>query len=213
MSLPDVLAGLRRAEQAAGRPAGSARLVAVTKGHPLAEIDTHVLAHGTFPLGESRGQELRDKSAERPELEWHFIGPLQRNKVKYLSRVSLVHTIEAAWQAEAIAQAAQGWGHAPDVLLQLHNGEAQKHGVLAADLPDTLRAVQATGLRVRGLMVIAPDVETGADQAGILRVFQDTADRAHDLGLAELSMGMSADYPLAVQAGATLIRVGRSLFT
>lgn len=213
MSIHAVLAGLQGAEQAAGRPAGSARLVAVTKGHSLEEIDAHVLAHGTFPLGENRGQELRDKSAERPELEWHFIGPLQRNKVKYLSRVTLVHTIEAAWQAEAIAQAAQGWGRAPDVLLQLHNGEAQKHGMLPADLPGTLSAVQATGLVVRGLMVIAPDVATGADQAGILRVFQDTADRAHDLGLAELSMGMSADYPLAVQAGATLIRVGRSLFT
>ncbi|GHF33115.1 hypothetical protein HNQ07_000310 [Deinococcus metalli] len=213
MSVPAVLEGLRAAERAAGRPEGSARLVAVTKGHTLAEIEARVLAHGAFPLGESRGQELRDKSAERPDLEWHFIGPLQRNKVKYLNRVGLVHTIEAAWQAEAIAQAAQGWGHAPDVLLQLHNGEAQKHGIPAPELPATLRAVQATGLRVRGLMVIAPDAEAGADQAGILRVFQDTAARAHDLGLSDLSMGMSADYPLAVQAGATLIRVGRSLFT
>jgi uncharacterized pyridoxal phosphate-containing UPF0001 family protein len=213
MSVPEVLAGLRAAERVAGRPEGSARLVAVTKGHTLAEIGEHVLAHGTFPLGESRGQELRDKAAERPDLEWHFIGPLQRNKVKYLARVSLVHTIEAAWQAEAIAHAALAWGHAPDVLLQLHNGEAQKHGVPAPELPGLLRAVRESGLHVRGVMVIAPDAGAGADQAGILRVFQETAARAHDLGLTELSMGMSADYPLAVRAGATLIRVGRSLFT
>ena len=189
-------------------------LLAVSKAHP-AEAVRAAYAAGQQAFGENYLQEALAKQQELADLTiaWHFIGPLQRNKVKYLSRVRLVHTIEAAWQAEAIAQAAQGWGHAPDVLLQLHNGEAQKHGVPVAELPDTLRAVQATGLRVRGLMVIAPDVETGADQAGILRVFQDTADRAHDLGLAELSMGMSADYPLAVQAGATLIRVGRSLFT
>ncbi|WP_412029352.1 YggS family pyridoxal phosphate enzyme [Deinococcus yunweiensis] len=213
MSVPEVLAGLRRAEREAGRSAGSARLVAVTKGHTLDEIDMHILAHGAFPLGESRGQELRDKSTLRPELEWHFIGPLQRNKVKYLNRVTLIHTIEAVWQAEAIAQAAQGWGHAPDVLIQLHNGEPQKHGVSAHDLPATVNAVRATGLQVSGVMVIAPDMAAGADPTGILRVFQETATRAHDLGLSELSMGMSADYPLAVQAGATLIRVGRSLFT
>ncbi|MFC3834649.1 MULTISPECIES: YggS family pyridoxal phosphate enzyme [Deinococcus] len=213
MSVPQVLAGLRAAERDAGRPAGSARLVAVTKGHTLDEIGAQILPHGPFPLGESRGQELRDKSTQRPELEWHFIGPLQRNKIKYLGRVALIHTIEAVWQAEAIAQAAQGWGHAPDVLIQLHNGEVQKHGVPPHDLPATLAAVQATGLQVRGVMVIAPDERAGADPAGILRVFQETAARAHDLGLPELSMGMSADYPLAVQAGATLIRVGRSLFT
>ncbi|CAM3817004.1 YggS family pyridoxal phosphate enzyme [Deinococcus frigens] len=216
MSLPEVVAHLRALEAEAGREPGSARLVAVTKGQDLESIERQVLAHGSYPLGEGRAQELRDKAAERPDWEWHYIGPLQRNKIKYLRPVTLVHAIEAVWQAEAIAEAAARWGHAPDLLLQLHNGEEQKHGVLADELADTLRGVRETGLTVRGLMVMAPD--SGADltppeaETRILRLFTETAQRAHDLGLPELSMGMSGDYPQAVRAGATLVRVGRSLF-
>ncbi|KQR40838.1 YggS family pyridoxal phosphate enzyme [Deinococcus sp. Leaf326] len=209
MSLPDVLAGIQAAERAAGRPAGSARLVAVTKGQPVDVIRTAILPHGDFPLAEGRAQEVRDKARDLPEAEWHFLGALQRNKVKYLRPVSLVHALEATWQAEAIAEAAQGWGHAPDVLLQVQNGEPQKHGVAPEDLTRVLAEVRATGLNVRGLMVMAPYDQPEA--AGAL--FRDTARRAHDLGLSELSMGMSDDYPLAIAAGATLVRVGRSLFT
>lgn len=209
VSVPAVLEDLRAQERAAGRAPGSVQLVAVTKGHDLAEIEAKVLPYGPLPLAENRGQELRDKAAARSDLEWHFIGPLQRNKIKYLKPVRLVHAIEEVWQAEAIAQAAQGWGQAPDLLLQVYNGEVQKHGIEGADLPRVLAAVRATGLTVRGLMVMAPQ---DAPDAQVLQVFTDTARRAHDLGLSELSMGMSGDYPLAVQAGATLVRVGRSLF-
>lgn len=204
-----MLAGLRAAEQAAGRPAGSARLVAVTKGHDLPEIERAVLAHGDFPLAENKGQELRDKAAQWPEREWHFIGPLQRNKIKYLRPVALVHALEAAWQAEEIARQAEGWGRAPDVLLQVHNGEPQKHGAAPAELGALYHQVREVGLRVRGLMVMAPD----DDPAGAERVFGRTAALAAELGLPELSMGMSGDYPQAIAQGATLIRVGRALFT
>ncbi|MDB5045245.1 MAG: hypothetical protein JWQ08_1295 [Deinococcus sp.] len=217
MSVPEVLTHLRALEAQTGRPSGSVRLVAVTKGQPIEAIRERVLACGEHVLGEGRAQELRDKAAlmsghsqqEWPEIEWHFIGTLQRNKVKYLKPVTLVHGIEEVWQAEAIAQAAQGWGRAPDLLLQLHNGEEQKHGVRPEQLSAVYHQVMQTGLKVRGLMVMAPD---DADEQGTLQLFEDTARRAHDLGLPELSMGMSDDYPLAVQAGATLVRVGRRLF-
>ena len=225
MSLPAVLAGLRAAEAGAGREPGSVRLVAVSKGHALADIRSQILVHaglqpGGFPLAENRGQELRDKvaevetedaqsSLESPPLEWHFIGPVQRNKVKYLRAVSLIHTIETLDQAEAVARAAEGWGHAPGVLLQVHNGEAQKHGASAAELPGLLRSVAQTGLQVRGLMVMAPY----DDPAAAEQVFADTALLAHTLGLNELSMGMSDDFPAAIRHGATLVRVGRRLFT
>ncbi|GGK13337.1 UPF0001 protein [Deinococcus malanensis] len=209
MSLPAVLAAIREAEAASGREAGSARLVAVTKGQDFPSIEQFVLKYGTFPLGEGRAQELRDKAAARPDLEWHYLGPLQRNKVKYLRPVTLVHSLEEVWQAEAIAQAAQGWGRAPDVLIQVHNGEVQKHGVDPDQLTGFYTRARETGLMVRGLMVMAPE----GDEAQVRRVFEDTARRAHDLGLSELSMGMSGDYPLAVEAGSTLVRVGRSLFT
>lgn len=215
-----MLRELRAAELAAGRASGSVRLVAVSKGHSLEQIGTQILAHralqpGGFPLAENRGQELRDKVAELAEgsgetpAEWHFIGPVQRNKVKYLREVGLIHTIEELAQAEAVAKAAEGWGRAPDVLLQAHNGEAQKHGASASELPALLRSVQQTGLTVRGLMVMAPY----DDPAAARRVFADTALLAHDLGLSELSMGMSDDFPEAVAHGATLVRVGRRLFT
>ncbi|MBB5232640.1 YggS family pyridoxal phosphate enzyme [Deinococcus budaensis] len=224
MSLPEVLAGIRAAEAQAGRRAGSVRLVAVTKGQPLEQVRERVLVHahlqpGGFPLGEGRAQELRDKAAAAQEarltapdgtsLEWHYVGPLQLNKVKYLRPVALVHALEDVRQAQAIADAGAKWGHAPDVLLQVHNGEAQKHGIPPESLHRVHAEVVQTGLTVRGLMVMAP--EGAEDQAR--RVFADTARRGHDLGLPELSMGMSGDYPLAIHAGATLVRVGRSLFT
>ncbi len=223
MSLPAVLRDLRAAEDAAGRPAGSVRLVAVSKGHSLEQIGAHILAYsalqaGGFALAENRGQELRDKVAEvaadvaggaaQPSLEWHFIGPVQRNKVKYLRAVTLIHTIENLEQAEAVAKAAEAWGHAPGVLLQVHNGEAKKHGADATELPALLRAVRQTGLEVRGLMVMAPY----GDPAAAERVFADTALQAGHLGLSELSMGMSDDFQTAIRHGATLVRVGRRLF-
>ena len=209
MSVPVVLAGIRAAEQAAGRVPGSVQLVAVTKGHTPGQIQEFILSHGSFPLAENKGQELRDKVPLLPGVEWHFIGAFQRNKVKYLRDVTLIHSLEELWQAEAIAEAAQKWGRAPDVLLQVHNGEAQKHGISPADLPQMLRDVRATGLNVRGLMVMAPyDQPEAAAQ-----LFKDTAAKAHELGLPELSMGMSDDYPQAIAAGATLVRIGTSLFT
>lgn len=223
MSLPEVLAGIRAAEAAAGRPAGSVRLVAVTKGQPPEAIERQVLRHaalqpGGFPLGEGRAQELRDKAAllsgaAGPEVEWHFIGPLQLNKVKYMRPVSLIHALEDPRQARALAEAGAKWGRVPDVLLQLHNGEAQKHGIRPAELRRVHAEVVQAGLQVRGLMVMAPDLPEPEAAAAARRVFSETAARAHDLGLAELSMGMSGDYPVAIACGATLVRVGRSLFT
>ncbi len=214
MSLPEVLAGLRAAEGEAGRSPGSVRLVAVTKGQDPDAIRRHVLAHadlqpGGFPLGEGRAQELRDKAVLLPDAEWHYIGPLQLNKVRYMRPVSLIHALEDVRQARALAEAAGKWGHAPDVLLQLHNGEAQKHGVHPDELSGVYAEVVQTGLNVRGLMVMAPE----GDEAAARQVFTDTAQRARSLGLPELSMGMSGDYRVAVHAGATLVRVGRSLFT
>ncbi|EYB66877.1 hypothetical protein DEIPH_ctg064orf0045 [Deinococcus phoenicis] len=228
MSLPEVLAGIRAAEERAGRAPGSVRLVAVTKGQDPDAIRGHVLRYaalqpGGFPLGEGRAQELRDKAAqmtgpdwtspESPGLEWHYIGPLQLNKVKYMRPVTLIHALEDVRQAQALADAAAKWGRAPDVLLQLHNGEAQKHGIHPQDLRSVYAEVVQTGLNVRGLMVMAPDLgDAAAATEAARQVFRDAARRAHDLGLPELSMGMSGDYPVAIESGATLVRVGRSLF-
>lgn len=221
MSLNQVLSEIHAAQHRAGRAPDSARLVVVSKGQSMESTEDKILVPQILPapimLAESRGQDLRDKVRRVEELrweerfgplEWHFIGPLQRNKIKYLEPVSLVHTLEAAWQAEAIAEAAHKWGHAPAALLQLHNGEEQKHGVAPQDLKALYHDVVQTGLEVRGLMVMAPY----GDPAAAGRVFAEAAQYAADLGLGELSMGMSDDFPQAIAQGATLLRIGRRLF-
>ncbi len=215
MSLHAVLTEIDQVSTSCGR-AGQVQLVAVTKGHSLADIQRHVLSQpggDALPLAESRGQELRDKMDEAAQAgqavaQWHFIGPLQRNKIKYLSRVSLVHTLEELWQAEEIARLGHKWGRAPAVLIQVHNGEAQKHGCSPAELPALRRATEQTGLEVRGLMVMAPYGQPHEAR----RLFGETAQLAHDLGLSELSMGMSGDFAEAIEQGATLVRVGTRLF-
>ena len=214
MSLQEVLSSIREAERAAGRAVGSVQLVAVTKGHPAAEVRDVILSHGSFPLGESRGQELRDKKRELAALhstpvEWHFIGALQMNKLKYLEGVTLIHSLVRADHAAELVRLAQKWGRAPDVLLQMHNGEAQKQGAQPHELRSLYDEVTQMGINVRGLMVMAP--EGDLKQAEL--VFRETAARAADLGLSELSMGMSDDYTVAINCGATLVRVGRKLFS
>lgn len=209
MGLPEVLSEIRAAEAAAARQSGSVRLVAVSKGHSAEEIQQKILTHGAYPLGENRGQELRDKGPQLPGAEWHYIGPVQRNKIKYLKDVTLIHTLEDRGQAEALAQQAEKWGRAPATLIQVHNGEAQKHGAAPAEVPELLAGARRLGLEVRGLMVMAPY----DDQAAAERVFAATQALATALGLRELSMGMSDDFQIAVRYGATLVRVGRRLFT
>ncbi len=210
VSLTGVISRIRAAEARAGRAPGSVKLVAVSKGQGAAAIRERILAQGAFPLAENRGQELRDKARELADAapEWHFIGPLQANKVKYLQPVTLIHTVEAAWQAEAVARYAGTWGRAPELLLQVHNGEPQKHGVAPEALRALYHQVSEMGLTVRGLMVMAPH----DDAVAASRVFAETRARADDLGLSELSMGMSDDFELAIAHGATLVRVGRLLF-
>ncbi|WP_293911539.1 alanine racemase [Deinococcus sp.] len=229
LSLPGVVGEIRAAEAQAGRPPGSVRLIVVSKGHTLTDIAGRIvpqagLLGAPMALAENRGQELRDKvreleqfpewpapewpKVEWPKVEWHFIGPVQRNKIKYLGRAALIHTIESADQSRALADAAARWGHAPGVLLQLHNGDAQKHGVELQELKALYHDTVETGLDVRGLMVMAP---YGNPEAAA-RVFAEAARHAAELGLSDLSMGMSDDFAAAIAAGATMVRIGTRLF-
>lgn len=190
----------------ANRSPDSVKVLAVTKGRTPAEMS---LLPASLPFGENKAQELRDKAPLFPEREWHFLGTLQSNKFKYLRPVSLIHTLTTTEQAELLAEWANKWGHAPDVLLQVHNGETQKQGAPAERLPTLLTEVRATGLLVRGLMVMAPADNPEAARA----TFRRTAQLADALDLPELSMGMSDDFELAIAEGATIIRIGRRLFS
>jgi pyridoxal phosphate enzyme (YggS family) len=217
--LAEVRDRIARAEQAAGRAAGSVRLIAVSKKMPAEDVRA-AMAAGQQLFGENYGQELRDKRAalagDPTPPEWHFIGPLQSNKVKYVAgQVALVHTIDSLPLLEAF----EARGTAQSCLVQVNvAGEAQKRGVAPADLPALLdRFATATHVRCAGLMLIPPftdDPEEARPHFAALRALRDReAARARpNVELRELSMGMSADFEVAIAEGATLVRVGTAIF-
>jgi pyridoxal phosphate enzyme (YggS family) len=229
-NLADVRARLAQAEASAGRPAGSARLVAVSKMVEAADV-LAALAAGQQVFGESYGQEFRDKrlaveaaaqAAGLPQPLWHFIGPLQTNKVKYVAgNVALIHSIEAGDVLAEIERrvAAQKATAPQDCLIQVNvAGEVQKHGVPPAALPALLASFAGLDhLRCTGLMVMPPFSDDPEESRPFftalrrLREEQAAVSRVH-VNLAELSMGMSHDLEVAVAEGATLVRVGTAIF-
>lgn len=213
--IADTLAAVRAridtATAAAGRPPGSVTLVAVSKTRPVEDL---VAAHaaGQLDFGENYAQELRDKAdALGAGYRWHFIGSLQRNKVKYVvGRAALVHDVDSLALAEEIGKRSTS---PTAVLLGVNIGaEPQKSGVLPDEALALARAVHAVpGVSLRGLMCIPPPVD---DPSPFFAALADLAarGRADGLPLDELSMGMSHDYPLAIAHGATLVRVGTAIF-
>lgn len=189
----------------AGRPEGAVRLVAVSKTQPAEKLQA-ALDAGQRAFGENYAQELRDKAAALPGVEWHFLGALQTNKVKLvLGRAALIHTCDRLALAQEISRRATAEQR---VLLEVNVGrEPQKAGALpeaAAALLEQVRALPR--LRCEGLMCIPPAQGEPRPHFAALR------ELGARLGLRELSMGMSADYEAAVEEGATLVRVGTAIF-
>lgn len=218
VDVADRLAAVRRritaAAGAAGRDPDDVLLVAVSKFQPLSAIRAAVAAgHTTF--GENRAQELAAKLDDAPpQARWHFVGRLQRNKVKQVvGRVEMIHSVDRARLAEAIADQARRDHVEQRVLVQVDlAGEEGKGGCAPADLPALLERIAGLeGLRAVGLMTIPP---LEADPAPMFARLADLRVRlahAHP-DLVELSMGMSADLEAAVAHGATIVRVGTAIF-
>ncbi|HVZ86487.1 MAG TPA: YggS family pyridoxal phosphate-dependent enzyme [Polyangia bacterium] len=217
--LAEVRARVAAAEKAAGRPAGAVRLLAVSKKMSADDVRAAAAA-GQRAFGENYAQELRDKRAELASNatppEWHYIGPLQSNKVKYVAgQVALLHTIDSL----ALLEAVEARGAAQACLVQVNvAGEAQKRGVAPAELPALLdRFAAAAHVRCAGLMVIPPLTENPEDARphfAALRALRDreAARPRANVDLRELSMGMSGDLEIAVAEGATIVRVGTAIF-
>jgi len=216
--LAAVRARIVAAEKAAGRAPGSVTLLAVSKKMPPEDVRAAIAA-GQRAFGENYAQELRDKRealAGAPGLRWHFIGPLQSNKVKYVAgRVALAHSIDAS----ALLDEIERRGEPQACLVQVNvAGEDQKRGVAPADLPALLdRFADLRCARCEGLMVIPPyadDPEASRSHFAALRALRDReAARARpNVDLRDLSMGMSHDLEVAVAEGATLVRVGTAIF-
>lgn len=217
-NLAPVRRAISDAAVAAGRDPATVRLVAVSKTHPASAVAA-VAASGQRIFGESRVQEAREKiPACPPGLEWHFIGHLQKNKVRQaLPLFSFFHSIDSAALAEAVNRIAGETGSAVDGLLEVNvSGEATKYGFTPARLRAELPALlQLPHLRVRGLMTMAPYSENPEEARPVFRALRELRDelqsaRAHPLP--ELSMGMSGDFVPAIAEGATLVRIGSSIF-
>jgi PLP dependent protein len=195
----------------ANRDRADVRLVAVTKTFPAADVEAAIAA-GMTDVGENKVQEARGK---KPSVEgvarWHLIGHLQSNKAKdAVPLFDVIQTVDSGALAEKIARAAEAAGKTQDVLLQVNIGrEAQKSGVA----PEETRALAARiaelpSLHLAGLMTIPPLGEPEEMRPH----FRELRGMRDDLGLRELSMGMSDDFEIAIEEGATIIRVGRAIF-
>jgi pyridoxal phosphate enzyme (YggS family) len=195
----------------AGRDPGAVTLVAVAKLFPPAAVRA-VVAAGVADVGENYAQDLEAKAAEVPGARWHFVGRLQRNKAGVLVRVgALVHSLDSLAGARALGRRAVAAGTTAHALVQVEvDDRAAAHGVRPADLAAFLAACrQVDGLEVGGLMVMPAPAD---DPEATRPAFKRTAELAADAGLSRLSMGMTADFEVAVEEGATLVRVGTALF-
>lgn len=214
-------ARIAAAALSAGRDPDAVRLLAATKMNGPDAIREAVAA-GVDICAENRVQEFISKAEVNAygACPVHFIGHLQKNKVKYLvGKVELIHSVDSLSLMEAISRRAEALGIVQRVLLEVNvGGEASKSGVEIAALPELLSAAGAfPGLRVDGLMAIPP-VETvsGGNERYFRRMYElfvDNGEKKYDnVSMTELSMGMSDDYEEAVRCGATIVRLGTALF-
>ncbi len=208
----------------AGRAAGSVRLIAVSKGHPPDAIRA-AFAAGQRDFGESYAREFRDKRAalsDLGDLRWHFIGHLQRNKMKWVvGHVALHHAVDDMAGLDELTRRAWSQELVQDVLLQVNlAGEASKRGCTPAEIPVFAQVLlRSPGLRWRGLMTLPPAADDPSPWFAQLAEWQTRLRAEHRAALAEqgsdldvLSMGMSGDYRAAIAAGATHVRVGTAIF-
>ncbi|MBI3802326.1 MAG: YggS family pyridoxal phosphate-dependent enzyme [Nitrospirae bacterium] len=211
---------VREAARRAGRNAEEITLVAASKGVDVGPI-REAAAAGIAVFGENRVQEARAKFvdfingglfSEREPVSVDLIGPLQTNKVKQaVGFFSKIHSIDSLRLAEKVAQEAERRGIIQSVLIEVNvGGEASKHGVSVAEVPALVAALRRLpSLSLEGLMTVPPPT---ADPEGARPFFSTLRRLGEDLGLQRFSMGMSADFEIAIEEGATSVRIGTALF-
>ena len=206
------------AADACGRDPGEIAVIAVTKTVGVPEIREAVAA-GMNDFGENRVQEFLGKYGLFPDVRWHFVGTLQTNKVKdVVGRAHLIHSVDSPKLLHTIDQKAAEAGVVQGVLLQVNvSGEGAKHGFAPADVREALiEASRIDSVEVRGLMTMAP-LARPEQVRWVFRELRELRDSLHAMPLngvelVELSMGMSGDFRVAVEEGATMVRIGRAIF-
>lgn len=216
----NVLKHVEEACRRAGRDPKEVTLIAVSKTKPVSMIE-ELLPEGVLDFGENRPQELKEKYEILPkDLRWHMIGHLQRNKVKYVvGRSCLIHSVESLRLAEAIQEEAEKKQLVMPVLVEVNMAqEDTKYGLTAEETPEFISQISKfSNLQVNGLMTIAPFVENPEDNRihfrNLYKLFIDIKGRNLDnVNMCNLSMGMTNDYEIAIEEGATMVRVGTGIF-
>ena len=213
---------MKEALAAAGRPADSARLLAVSKTHPLEAVE-ELAAQGVRAFGENKVQELCAKQeATQYDLEWHLIGHLQRNKVRQLLKhnVAMIHSVDSERLALEIEKEAVKLEKTVDILVEINIGaEESKSGVKPEEAADLVQCIaqNCPHLMVKGLMCVAPEMPSMEAVRPYFTRMRQLKDEIAALNLPgvemkELSLGMTGDVPVAIEEGATIIRVGTAIF-
>ncbi len=217
-NLINIHSRIQDAAHRVGRQVSDVRLVAVSKTYPPAVIQEAWNA-GQHVFGENRVQDALPKIAELPaEAEWHFIGHLQSNKIrKALPAFTLIHGVDNLELAQQINRIAGEMGLTAKILLEINvSGESSKFGFSPTDLRQNLEGLLCLpNIRINGLMTMAPyseDPETARPVFSKLRILRDELAAQSGQALPELSMGMSGDFEVGIEEGATIVRIGSSIF-
>lgn len=228
-NLENVQNRIHKALVKAGRSEDSVTLVAVSKYSTAREV-LEAASCGQRVFAENRVQQLLEKWEQLedfrkqgvavPELTWHLIGHLQTNKVKYIvGKVALIHSVDSIRLAEEINRVGERKGVVTDILLEVNvSGEESKSGIAPAEIDDFMQAMASLPfVRLKGLMTMAPK---GAPEAELRKIFSYLYEKfvdkkctmMHNVDMTYLSMGMSADFEVAIEEGANMIRVGHGVF-
>jgi pyridoxal phosphate enzyme (YggS family) len=209
---------IAQAAAKAGRDVKDVELVAITKTHPAEKVREAVEAGQTL-FGESRVQEARVKISElSSNIRWHFVGHLQKNKVRQaLPLFEMIHSVDSLALAQDVNRIAEEEGLYPRVLLEVNvAGEESKFGFGPANLREQMEALLALPrLSIEGLMCIPPLAVESEDSRKFfveVRELRDSLEKEFKMKLPQLSMGMTQDFPIGIEEGATLVRVGTAIF-
>ncbi|MCI9149958.1 MAG: YggS family pyridoxal phosphate-dependent enzyme [Lachnospiraceae bacterium] len=219
-NLIQVQENINQACRKAGRDPSEVTLIAVSKTKPVSMLET-VYEAGIREFGENKVQELTEKYELLPkDIHWHMIGHLQRNKVKYIvDKACLIHSVDSLRLAEEISRMAQAKQVEADILVEVNiAGEESKFGMTAQQAISLVTEIAALpGIHVRGLMTIAPFVEDPEENRMYFRKMKELSvdinrKNIDNVGMDILSMGMTGDYMVAIEEGATMVRVGTGIF-
>lgn len=219
-NLEEVEARITRACERSGRERSEVTLISVSKTKPV-EMLQEAYDAGSRDFGENKPQEIREKYPQLPtDIRWHMIGHLQRNKIKYIiDKVCMIHSVDSIRLAEAIDEEAKKHGIVMPVLIEVNVAEEEsKFGVHLDEVESLIKQIsELSNIQVQGLMTIAPFTENAEDNRIYFRklrnLYVDIKDKNIDnVNMCNLSMGMTGDYEVAVEEGATMVRVGTGIF-